>query len=552
MKELDLETLNNSFLLESIPGDDPVEVWEILANYTGIEHTTYWHTGLGWAFWEANQVSAATKHFGEAIKKDDSAWKPREMIARCYARQGNYPKAIGKMKEAIDKLPDKLKWLKPPPWFMGYVTRWEIESGKIGDAVESTRTAFEAEPFELSPMFYHIRALNEAHKYGDLVQFLGKLSQPDPDVDGGSYLIKFLSAGYAYDVFDEIGVAISFSKQRECPGFLRAALDETLKRVAREANPWTRCRIASFNLRYLQKPEEAVQIWEDAIKEAGTTPSGAEMRFGSGRMLAINELSQYYYDQAIHAAKLNADTELWVNKLRRLANLDRENQTDAAIGRTSNPSILLGTWLRKLNQDADEWKDYFRAKILEGIALLRDSDPENDQQAYAYLGTTLLHAGQTNDALAALAVTLLPLMSPEIKGKDKLDAKTEDKGQQESAEVDVPKTAPRNRLVVQAKGFIYWWRCAGRCEKRKDEYKELYFCEDCTKACFCGDCKALVARDQLKFRRCSSEHKFSQALPVDTTQKEKAAKLDDETGQNVELNEAWISKLQKFWEQIKK
>jgi tetratricopeptide (TPR) repeat protein len=530
--------LNTSFPLENILGDDPAGALQSLAETTRFKDTTYWHIGLGWALWEANQIDAATKQFDMAIKKDDSAWKPREMIARCYARQGIYTEAIRQMKEAIAKLPDELKWLKPPPWFMGYVMRWEIESGKTKDAVGSTRAAFEAEPRRLSPIFYHIRALSEAHNYGDLVQFLGRLSQPDPSVEGGSYLIRFLSTGFAYDVFDEIGVAICFSEPRECPGFLRAGLDEALKRVTGEANPWTRCRIAAFNFRYSQKQEGAVQIWEDTIARAGATTYGTKIGFGSGRMLAIDELSQFYYDQAVHADKSDGDPEAWVEKLRNLATLDRENQADAAIRRTSNPSILLGTWLRKHpSQDLDEWKGYFRPKILEGIALLLDLNPENDQQAYATLGTTLLHAGKTNDAAAALAVTLLPMTHPEIKGKDK----------PATAETDQPQNLP----VVRAEGFIYWWRCAGRCNKRKEEYEELYFCEDCIETCFCGDCKALVEKGQLKFRRCSSDHNFFKALPVDENQKEKAAKLDEQT-RNVELDKEWIGELRKIWEEVRK
>jgi tetratricopeptide (TPR) repeat protein len=518
-QSLDLATLiaalNKSLPFPKISEKSCQEVAK-LDNSKQANESTHWHTGLGLLLWEAKRIEAANVEFTEAEKKDEGAWKPKEMIARYQARRSEYKKAIQKLDGAIKALPKNLNWLRAPPWFEASIVLWKLAMNDSEGALKITKKALasmDKSKYRLTDIYYHIDALYKGRHYVELVEFLKELDEPNSNVTGSSVLVKFLSAGFAYDVFDEIGAAISAIPPGECTQFLQAAVDAALVNVADNQDPWARCKIALFSARYRNQTEMAIRVWESTLQQAEETRINSKSRFGNGYKLASDELSQLYFNGAIRTAKDSREREQWVSKLK---NLSTESQNGNIRYRKNNASLLLGRFLRFYEGVKDaEWRCPFRPKVLEGIDMLTDEDLENDQQAYADLGLTLLLAGEEQDAGAALAVTMLPLIS-----------------RSKASEVH----------QGQEVGFVLWWRCDGQCNTDISKYKELHFCRSCINTCFCESCIKLVGLGQLPISKCSSAHTHYKAYPVPEDLEPEAAKVDKNRHQ------LWLDNLRQNWE----
>lgn len=174
-----------------------------------------------------------------------------------------------------------------------------------------------------------------------------------------------------------------------------------------------------------------------------------------------------------------------------------------------------GMYLRRYGgTDESKWKACFRDSILQGIDMLGDEDPMNDQSAYASLTEALLAAGARSNA----AVVLMPY---EASGDPVLSK------------------------ALKAINFSTYWSCDGLCDTQFHSYKELYFCEECPDVCFCEDCFPILKKGQLPFRKCNPEHTFLQLLPVPTEAKDVAARFVDMKTMEVDKN--WLDALRREW-----
>ena len=103
--------------------------------------------------------------------------------------------------------------------------------------------------------------------------------------------------------------------------------------------------------------------------------------------------------------------------------------------RAGYASMLWGFWLREHEAaKVSNWQKCFRSRVLEELEFLDDDDPINDMQALHALAITFLHANDSINAAATLAILFKPVEDEQatcakIKSRDfELDNKKGDRG----------------------------------------------------------------------------------------------------------------------------
>lgn len=212
------------------------------------------------------------------------------------------------------------------------------------------------------------------------------------------------------------------------------------------------------------------------------------------------------------------------------------------------------------------------------IPLLEIGKASNIQWGYANLGKALLHAGDLEDALAALSVSLLPLghlkaegledqplaegilARPTMHGETVAHVKESTLGLQQAKHAEYSSEHTPDGSPVTLFDFTdRFWECDGPCDTLGNQYRELHFCTICPDTCFCEKCilriKATGARSDgaqsvkpLPYRRCDPNHTFVQAYPIpDLGGDALAATVNDGY---VELCREWLRKVAERWADI--
>ena len=112
--------------------------------------------------------------------------------------------------------------------------------------------------------------------------------------------------------------------------------------------------------------------------------------------MSSDALSELYFARAMAAEKQGSDPSPWITKLSALAThkkseSDSDGDSEEVLS-TRDASLVLGLWHR-LHDRHDEAKACFKAKILDAITILTDTDPDNDIWGYSELAQTFLMAG---------------------------------------------------------------------------------------------------------------------------------------------------------------
>lgn len=386
-----------------------------LAELGDVEKTEHWYTGLAWIMMEGNYLEPAMEHFHIALDMNSKLWVAMEGLARCLGSLSRYKEAVSWMEKALESLPSSLRFLAN--YLLPRMVAWKLELGDLDGAIEAAKNDYELAPYDFGTIMNYIWMLHRGRRSKIIVDLVKELNERESTNFTRSALVHIIS--YGRNITEPVGLAAAMEDSKDTLEIMRNAFDDAI--IAADSDTDFRwCSVivrifgANFNHRYLNRIDEAMVFWEAALQLISVNFNDP-LKFDSigERSDCSTHLSRVYFDKAVMAKKNNDDYVTWIDKLKGLARftktLESEREFVIKYG-TGYPSQLYGIWLREY-EHAEEavWKECFRSSILEGIELLSDDDPTNDQWGYASLGRTLFHAGDIGRGLSALSVTTKPL-----------------------------------------------------------------------------------------------------------------------------------------------
>lgn len=516
---------------------------------------------------EANYIDAAIPEFFIAIQKDKQYWGSREGLALCYEARKDYAMAIQWELEAIALIPEKEMDMVAIAW--QDVGKWSLEMGDKEGAIKASKKAHKLKCEDIWAMNTYITALDVGGSLDEVLEFAESLDKSISTTTSESLLTELLLISNL--VTEMLGNA---ARARGKLDFVLRAIETAVAVAKRRNDPYgvayQRYVLGVFKFRHANCKEEAMDIWEYVLES--TANSKDLWEYYSLLSFCSDQLSQLYFSNAVAAEKEGGRPEYWISKLESLCKHSKSADSEDGVFETKNASLVLGLWYN-MHGRTKEAKACFRAKILEGIDILSDEDPENDLWGYTALAEALLIAGDMTNAAAAFAVTLAPvdrrkaLQQAKLKSEKQATAETEDPENMDISDkvgktLSINEGASGNSVDVTTEAVhpkeddtqqdpdamdyttLCLYNCDGKCTRKPEEWTALHFCRVCLQTCFCDVCFELLKTDKLPFRKCDVGHPFYQAYPIAENPTEVARMVVES---KLVPHAEWLQKLREEW-----
>lgn len=505
-----------------------------LASIGWPEHSADWHYNLGCTLNRIDTINhqrAAVEEFQRAASDAEDSWRTSKSLfheAWGLSNLEEFDKAIVAATKAIQSS-HLLRGEKVAMFELIQYANQDL--GRHDDALAASRKAMDIAP-DARTTYDMIRASHFASSFDTTCSLVSSLVT-DSALDKGGAVLSDMMERWVW-VIDYISFACA---QR---GQLQLAYD-AFKVAARYS---TECRdggprssgeaiaeaaVGQLHFRHYKDDEKAIQIWENVTKCYPGT-------LGAAR--AACALAPLYLLKAEDCALV--DAEPWLGKLEALvAQLGPEgNMSMGHIRPADEISALIGRWYTRENDTK-----LARAKNLPLMKLairdLRDTDADNDHDAYIALGKALLCFGDHANAEIAYAFSM-----PQQKSRELIDLEAKEKG---GADAEDDEANPEEDTGLLAP-FVLQADCDGKCNRREADFRSFSFCEVCVDIGFCDECLAKVKNGGLSFRICDSTHPFIEAYPPRGLIRKIPGGYLIHTDDGREVNfDDWLADLSKKW-----
>jgi tetratricopeptide (TPR) repeat protein len=399
-----------------------------MAEFGNMPKTEHWHTGVARALLVAGHFTAAMKHFEAALDINSNMWMSVFGLGKCLGALDRFEEALPWLDKVIKSVPQDCE--SQAVYALGFVAEYKENLKDLDGAIAAREEQLRLDPSSITLAYDHIWMLHRLQRYDAILNSIRDFDGRDATNFAPSLLVELISKGR--DIGEPVGNAatvvggIAGSEIREV---MRKAVDDAVAVADKDAvDLWYSVRVrlcgGNFYSRHLNDVDKAIEYWETALQLIDDHSGQLANDFIYERNRCTLTLSEEFFRKAVEATKNGGDPGPWVSKLQKVSSqfMLTGNQDDpwlAVIGGKGHPSQLYGIWLRE-HENAEErvWRAYFRASILEGLELLNDDDPVNDQHGYASLAGTLLRAGDKDNGLAALSITLKNLELRQAKDQD--------------------------------------------------------------------------------------------------------------------------------------
>ncbi|KFY87384.1 hypothetical protein V500_07000 [Pseudogymnoascus sp. VKM F-4518 (FW-2643)] len=496
----------------------PLESMRTYAEWAGLKKTAHWHAGLAWIMMDGDYFDAAIAEFKKALEMDSKAWVAQEGISRCYDSLGDVNLALEWMAKATENVPTNLSFLVPQ-YFLPRVAPWLSKIGDSERAIKAWKEVWEYDVYKMDNLKSYIFQLHKGGRHQDLVDLIMEIRDY---ISGKEHcedlLIRFLVTGHdEFDAFDAIGTSLNVVNAIDSRdtfiwscGIAIVSAD-AIEAETDEPVPCTKIRmnVASFKYEYCNQTSEAVTLWQETIDLINAYAASGGRLLLNARKECTNAICQIHFDAAVEAKERGEDPGPWVDSLKDRARFSTgliAEDDECWIYGTGYASMIYGVWLRDYD-GAEEavWKKCFQAAVVQGVDLLVDEDPDNDQVAYIALASTLLMANDIPNATAAFAIALKALEeSAKKRALEEEAAARLEKGSEEQDTTDaVEESAPPSQDPDEGDGeiidgpgdvqsvssassatnhhallssFDYVTFCDGPCDTPGSEYESLHAC----------------------------------------------------------------------------
>lgn len=506
----------------SLVGLDTAEDIISVAKWPNLVETALWHRRLAMTLRERWKYKDSLKHFTKALELDSAMWLARAGMAAVHVQKRDYEQAI-----QLDKITEHE--LKQIPTENSASMKLSLHTTQ--ERMASCYEALEDEKNSLA--YYRIaqqnnrgcntctcKVLTKMHVkdlYNDIIELLKAMDGEQVPGHNISRLTEYLwinpDNGYYFTT-----VATAARETNSLDYLIEAyrqaihAARKALKMIV--ASLLELCLATIYN-RYVGEKKKAVRIWNKIVETfAG---SKEETEIGETKRVASLYLATYYFDRALNAGVGSNDAEKHIKKLEKLAKPRARSVNDSlAFISASGPAVTLGLWYRLngLNEDA---RACFKPSIQEGLQILSDDDPDNDEEGYSYLAVVLLAAGDDKNVIA-ICHSLGHYADDEnseplLDSLENVENKTnETAGQEEEGDEDSESDSTDGESLLYPCDSLLF-SCDGTCNRRFPDFDNGYLCHYCFDVGFCEDCMKLLKDGEMRLDICSPQHEWLHIPP---------------------------------------
>ena len=548
----------------------PLACLRHLAEFGDEPKSSVWYRRFAKVIGEAGYVNAALKELDTSLSLNDQDPRTMKEIATCFEMRQDYLQATEWERKALlawsrEKFEDKA-------WSLQAIATREAKLGQYETATESLRKSLELLPDHPPILYDYIDLLNHRSRSEEIMELATTLQGNSSNPKLEDTLCILLKDSKTRGILSRAAGVVGKTDviQRSLKKSLTLAETNETDQVSEMAYNLTK-----FRWRYDSSDTQVIQLWEDMLEKVQSRKFDSAYAYVLKR--TANALGQLYFDEALAAESRGEDPSIWVSKLDNIVNPSRASDITGLNARQTN-ILHMGVWHR-LHGRPKEAKACFRRRVLEGIDILTDDDPDNDTYGFEILAQVLHKAGDDKGTETAISVPMALLNQlkatakeqvskelgfdelnldqaddSEIKitadrkpiGDDELDITASD-----AAETHVPidnfsaldLSAQETPPAVDTNQFT--WRCDGECTRRVEDWQAIYACDVCLELCFCEQCVELVKNSQLGFRLCNPKHTFWQVYPSKEELLDVATELVD--GKRVPKGE-WLEALRREWD----
>ncbi|KAK4543970.1 hypothetical protein LTR36_004744 [Oleoguttula mirabilis] len=391
-----------------------------LAESAGFEQDSLWHGRVGAALGVAKLYEESAAYLVKALeldKLDDEDGVIRAELAYIYADQERWVDAARELSLAIGSVKQGLQSARPSPYpdcslprclllnRLALASHYSQAQNVVTamqtyeEAIEDWETSSESSEYwddlvsAVTASFETMCNANEWHRAAELLERMvshpKRLSQ------------KFLSV-YSYFMGNDL---LHIGYEANCVGALERLADNALITVARYGfdgqTAFVRYNRAVSMLRLQPGSQgEAISLMEAIIDDEEVLD--ASNGYYCLKDMAERELARVYLDRTLRAREMDLwpDVGCYADKLVRLVKAETDAEGEVVFG-TRGCAPILAAWDR-VNGRSDRARDCVRCMVDMGIEMLSDTNPENDYEAWVYLGDALLAVGDMEGAIAAV------------------------------------------------------------------------------------------------------------------------------------------------------
>lgn len=554
----------------------PISVILDMAEWPGFSKTALWHRRLAMCLRDCKYYDEATEHFQVALDMDPEMWRARSGIAKIYAAQKNYEKAI-ELEKVNDSIMEGLLAGQPKPKEEDSNCCTIVDRGisntdiadyykAMGDpenAFKHYKTAFEFQNQEYQLAFNCIDILVDKKKNSlEIINLLKGMNDVIPG-EAGTRLTAIIWEYFWWDEPFFINCSAAAEKSEELHWMIEVY--ETAAAAARKHRHPLKATTLDICISKLYQAADyekakVVRLWERVLKLPSYPGDMENWHVDYCKSYVTVQYSVYCLDKA-RESKGGTEIE-WIKKLERLCKAKKKATDDAPEVITTNSSALyLGLWYRE-NGYSEEANACFQPFIKEALMILSDDDPSNDSSGFYVLAHALIAAGDDESAIACFP-NLMPVRVEKdyqdrkgataqvnestvdeeninTKGAGALEGEIKEfytanmeaeKDDRDEAAAEASTTSdgashdefPFSELMrrMQKKyptdRYRWPWYCDGPCHRRFPIYAEVNLCRMCLKD-ICDDCMKLIKSGDHRMKwTCNPQHAW---LHIDPSEQE--------------------------------
>lgn len=531
-------------LKESLVGLDTAEDIISVAEWPDLDKTALWHRRLAIALREKTEYDESLEHFTKALELDSKMWLARGGMAAVHVQKQEYGKAI-----ELDLITEQeLQQQITEDSENSASTKLNLHT--IQERIANCYDALEDE--ENSFAYYQLAQRNNRgcdtctceilskmqakHLYSDVIDLLKAMDEEEVPGQKISRLTESLWQNQ-YDG-DYFTIAATAAHETNNLDFLMEAYGKAIhaarKRLKIVVASLLELLLAKICDRYAGEQKKAVRIWNQIFDTFAGSKEQSEI-FYTKRQASIC-LARYYGQRALEKGVGSEDADKYIRKLERLAKTRARSANDSrTFISASEPAVILGMWYR-LNGMNEDARACFKPSIQEGLQILSDDDPDNDDDGYFQLLTALIAAGDDENVIAILRFignyasdeNSKPIFGS-LEGIE--NEKNGSAAKEEESDNSSASGSANSGLL------LHRVECDGTCNRIFPNYDNIYVCRYCLDIGFCEDCMKLLKDGKMSLNVCSPQHEWLFIPPR------------PETAKNDKFDiEGWKNSLRRQWQ----
>ena len=521
-------------LKESLVGLDTSEDIISVAEWPDLDKTALWHRRLAMALREKTEYDKSLEHFTKALELDSKMWLARSGIAAVHVQKQEYEKAI-----ELDTITEQeLQQQLTEDSKNSASTKLNLHT--IQERIANCYDALEDE--ENSFAYYQhaqrnnrgcdtctceiLSKMHAKHLYSDVIDLLKAMDEEEVPGQKISRLTESLWQNqYEGDYFTIAATAAHETKNLD---FLMEAYGKAIhaarKRLKIVIASLLELLLAKICYRYAREQKKAVRIWNQIFETFAGSKEQSEI-FYTKRQASIG-LARYYGQRALEKGVGSEDADKYIRKLERLAKPRARSANDSrTFISASEPAVILGMWYR-LNGMNEDARACFKPSIQEGLQILSDDDPDNDDEGYFQLLTALIAAGDDENVIAILRFIGNYVSDENSKP---IFGSLEGIENEKNGSLAKEEESENSSASGSADGglLLHSTNCDGTCDRIFPNYDNIYICRYCLDIGFCEDCMKLLKDGKMSLNVCSPKHEWLFIPPRPETAKNDKFDIED-------------------------